>query len=241
MIEVNTSLFEEGKKFIESNCFKSLDSLIREDVQDFLYFDERADKVVTTNFIVETGASKLVLISKNKNVSEVLKIPFEGSNDIYEEDNEENAHFFQGANADEKWNYCATEANYYQEAKELGIESFFAKTKRVGTMEYQEGFIPVYSQEKIIIKANNTPSKKSHWTPNFTRLISKINKKWNECELPDEWIESAIRCTNIFKVNSFINFICVTHPEINADMHCQNYGYRSDGTPCLCDFSGYLE
>lgn len=189
-----------------------------------------------------TGASKFVIFPNDCNY--VIKIPMNGSwfySSEYDEvlDDWTDEEFFEeytGAYGGCSWDYCNAEVAAYADAKEAGFEDFLAETKYIGRTS--DG-TPAYVQEKVKVsldyenkEGSKTPSPESSsraeavWAKKFRRFASKY------------WLGLAIDEKTEERVEAFIEF-AKNHDCIGADMHCENFGYREDGSVVLLDYSGF--
>ena len=115
------------------------------------------DKVLSNlpdnlKYYYEYGATKLVIILADCDF--VIKIPFSGSyQEIYQDETdsyeEEYIDFENAGFEDCEWDYCKTEVNRYNLAKNAGIEKYFAKTEYIGMVNNY----PIYIQQKAEIFA----------------------------------------------------------------------------------------
>lgn len=131
-----------------------------------------------------------------------------------------------------EWDYCAVEVDEYKSAKDIGLEVFFAETRKLCDAG---GRYPIYIQERVSpcdsTGSNKTPSNKA----------MRSAKKMNTCRFDLEWVATAIDCYGEELVDKFLYYVNEEYPHIGDDMHAGNYGYRKDGTPCLLDFSDWRE
>ena len=128
------------------------------------------DPSVKTNW----GASQFVIISDNWD--KVIKIPFTGMYDYYEDDDE---YYFDTYYAD----YCAITVGLYEQALAEGVAAIFAETAVFG--KTSEGKT-IYIQEKIA-----TP----HANPNIKcnkDSLELAREKFNWCQFNLCWLANAI-------------------------------------------------
>ena len=189
------------------------------------------------------GVSKIVMVPKNGDF--VIKIPFNGSySPIYNDEDPDEIidhiwHEYIGAPEDCGWDYCATELNVYEKAKELGIECFFAKTEYLCSTK---NFYPIYIQEKVKTKYNVNSKEVTPSNDSLARYRQNYIKYHNYGICKDKnWMALCLDQYGEEKVTIFIDFINNIMPFINCDMHSENYGFRINKTPCLIDFSDWCE
>ena len=188
-----------------------------EDVYDQL------DNSVETKY----GASKFVILSDNWN--EVIKIPFNGSFDWEQDDDNEDGgeyHFNEFITKD----YCALEAAIYADAVALGVADFFAGTKYAGMTN--DGITPYYVSERVYTfydkegRKNSKTASEDSWNK-AKKLKSALSKEW--LALAIEWYGDAA-------VNDLLAFIDL---ENIYDLHSDNIGFRANGAPVVLDYSGF--
>lgn len=180
----------------------------------------------------EYGATKLVIMLPDCDF--VIKIPFSGSyQEFYQDktdDYEEEYVEFENADFETcEWDYCKTEVNRYNLAKNVGIEKYFAKTERIGMVNNY----PIYIQQKAEIFAEvKDLNSYSEEKKSSTREKCYREDLWcfNECWLSDLLDYCGDRIFSLFmsflKDNEF------------DDLHSSNIGYI-DGVPVLVDYSGF--
>lgn len=168
------------------------------------------------------GATKFVIIFDK----EVVKIPFNG---MYDYEGDEFTPFIYN-------DYCAIEADLYDKAEDAGIEYFFAKTEYAGMTVSRT---PYYISEKVYEWDSNEknnrsrkPSEKS--IEKAEEFYSNKNSIW----IDNYWIALAYEYYGEKAVKKFVDF--VEDNEI-SDFHGGNLGIREDGSPCILDYSSYLE
>lgn len=179
------------------------------------------------------GASKLVIISPSFG-DVVIKIPFNG---YYEEDDESGElHWFdfEWAAGSDSSDYCLTEYEKYNKLKVYGLDCFVAKTFYYKTIDG----IRIFLQEHVIpendLCLSYTPSAKS----------KKLADKWqNEgmFYIDSEWIANCLDKYGQSKVKRFLDYCANIDLDILEDTHCGNFGYRTNGTPAILDYSNYLD
>lgn len=196
---------------------------IAEYSEGFSYIYEQVDEEI------RTGVSKVVIIPHDS--SYVLKIPYRGARD-----GEDYYDFHYAGNKIRDWDYCETEAEIYDAFKAEGLECFLAKTVRYG--EDATGY-PLYIQEKCITSydyedpdSNYTydDTERKAFRSMFACGIAVANNTWNMKAIMYYGVEKYIR---------FMQLCLDRFPDVLDDLHSENYGYRTDGSPVLIDFSSW--
>lgn len=173
------------------------------------------------------GASKFIFISEEEEW--VIKIPFNGY--FYKIYNPSRTIFYKRWKSFKYQDYCNIELNKYIIAKELGIKDFFAEIQFLCNSKNNH---PIYIQEKIIPEHGS----------NIERLPTNEGANFvsNRIFFDNIWIAKAYDYYGgEEKIKQFMHYIKTIDPEISRDLHPENYGYRPDGSPCLLDYSGWLE
>jgi hypothetical protein len=202
------------------------------------------------NYEVFTGATKVAFLFNDiENI--IIKIPFDGYcsteyDEIEDWSEEEQEEGFKDVYFDT--NYCGEEADLYaiMEGKEL--EDFFAETRFVaeinGRKFYAQEYVPVtqlnvddaiYYEDDIIKIPNSVTTKPQEET---LKKSKEIQSKVNPYTLNDYWFAKAVEYYGEEKSEKLLTFLYDYN--IN-DLHNSNIGYRSNGSPCIFDFSGYEE
>lgn len=191
--------------------------------EGFSYIYEQVDEEI------RTGVSKVVIIPHDS--SYVLKIPYRGARD-----EEKSWDFHYAGNKIRDWDYCETEAEIYDAFKAEGLECFLAKTVRYG--KDATGY-PLYIQEKCITSydyedpdSNYTydDTERKTFRSMFACGIAVANNTWNMKAIMYYGVEKYIR---------FMQLCMDRFPDVLSDLHSENYGYRTDGSPVLIDFSSW--
>ena len=210
------------------------------------------------------GATKMVFQPKDPAENYVIKIPFRfvGSEnyDYYDSDNDDDVPYIYNEMMyaplpksgvyncgyigfyQYTWDYCETEIQYYDLAKEAGIAEFFPET-----IQYCETPYPVYLQEtcypvflkhdkqqdyETMMKERKTMAQ--YLTSNYSHEIGKWSYTFNPF-----WIQDIIDLYGEDQMAKLFQFM--NHFQMK-DFHSSNYGYRkSDNTPVLIDFAGFYE
>lgn len=180
----------------------------------------------------EYGASKLVIIPKHLDF--VVKIPF-GAVGYYDDDDNYCCDPFERAYYAEEddygWDYCRSEAEYYDLAREAGISFFFAKTTYIGDI----CGVPIYVQEKIEIQEDVW---RSHTDNQRTDSREKVEKMglWG-CGLNDDFLTELFDYYSDDEVAALFKFIRTYHL---GDLTDSNVGYDPvTGAPVLSDYSDF--
>ena len=196
---------------------------IAEYSEGFSYIYEQVDEEI------RTGVSKVVIIPHD--TSYVLKIPYRGA-----KEGEESWDFHYAGNEIRDWDYCETEAEIYDAFKAEGLECFLAKTVRYG--EDATGY-PLYIQEKCIT-SYDYEDLDSNYTYDYTEI--KAFRSMFACGMAvdnNTWNTKAIMYYGVEKYIHFMQFCLDRFPDVLDDLHRENYGYRTDGSPVLIDFSSW--
>ena len=136
---------------------------------------------------------------------------------------------FYGANAENGWDYCEAEINYYQDALDANVEDFFAKTWLIG---YVNGY-PIYAQHRAEMFEGTSSTKK--YSKEKTDAVMKY------CDDMDLW------CFNEYWLSDFKDFfgedaieklLSFLVSKSIEDLHDGNLGYVN-GVPVIVDYAGY--
>lgn len=179
------------------------------------------------------GMSKIVIISPRLN-GVVIKIPFNGY--FKEVDMEGNMywHSFRWASGSDPKDYCLTEFEKYQRLKTYGLDCFVAKV-----MLYKEKCgVRVFIQEEV------TPENDSYCTCRPSKKSQDLADKWydeGKFYIEPEWIANCLDKYGKSKVERFLYYCANIDPDILEDVHSGNFGYRSNETPCILDYSNFLD
>lgn len=221
-------------------CFGLICDDYDDELEDYDFIKKEIQKI-DPGAEVRFGMSKLVIIpSIEKNI--VIKIPFNGVYN-YEEPYDDEDYYTEGeyiwksfcyAPGSDKTDYCLAECEKYQKLKSYGLHCFVAKTI---LYKVYEG-IRIFIQEKGIPEtdacSNHTASLDSQ------KLAKELRNEGKFHYIRTEWIANCLDKYKEFKVKKFLEY-CSKDPDILADMHDDNFGYRKNGTPVLLDFSNYLD
>lgn len=193
-------------------------------------------------FYVECGVTKMVLIPKKDTQDFVIKIPFnsywviDDKDDSYSIDLERAWYPIQSSQG---WNYCQSELEFYELAKQHSIDQFFPQTIKYNTSVY-----PIYIQERC-------RSAECDWSKNLfeskeegfslKEMSDSLSNKQRKIfrQFDNNWLYQAIKFYGITALSNLLNFLI--YSDLN-DFHGGNYGYLSDtNKPVIIDFSGFFE
>lgn len=189
---------------------------------------------------ISYGMSKLVITSPHLH-GVVIKIPFNGHYEYdceYDEDEaliEEEYTWrpFCSASATDKSDYCLSEYEKYMKLKSYKLNCFVAKTYFYKVIDG----VRIFLQEEIIPEEDDySEHASSKESQNIAKEWRSEGKFWG---IDSEWIANCIDEYGKEKVEQFLSYCNHTDYDILEDMHCGNYGYRENGTPCLLDFSNF--
>lgn len=234
---------EEQKKYISiiKKWFErenpSIDCL---DDFDWLYGVEE----ITSNFEIESGSTKVVLIPINANTNYVYKIPVLGMSDVhfinddYDEKIDEDYESFSRFDPDGHDDFCAIEVDRCHDICRVGYGDLIAKEYYYGKISND---IPIYIQEKATIYDKifdgDTLRTKEEITSvkNVTSSFFNFDEYFNR--IPDRWIADLIAAIGIEETIEFFDYLIDTN--YNNDLHQANIGYIK-GKPVLVDYSGFI-
>lgn len=184
--------------------------------------------------LIDFGISKIVIISSYlENV--VIKIPFNGYFDFDDDDNIF-WHSFRYANSIDNSDYCLAEWEKYKKLKTYGLNCFVAKTFFYKTIDGIRIFLQekVTPQSDIFLTLSQIPSKNS----------KELANQWynnREFDIQPDWIASCLDKYGKSKVKRFLFYCKNIDPDILEDVHSGNFGYRTNGTPVILDYSNFLD
>lgn len=225
--------------------------------QEPAYFEDIEEAILDIDGAaqIKYGMSKLVIVAPSlENI--VIKIPFSGVYDFhydddysydeasdyvyYTDEGEWDFHEFNNVRSKDKKNktdYCAVEAEKYQDLYSLDLDEFVAETHLY--TELSNG-IKVYIQEKAL-SSEDDPS----WNTRKSSADSRATaRKWVDEEsipLESNWIGLCIDVYGEDRTKAFLDYCNYEDPILISDTHCGNIGYREDGSPVLLDYSGFLD
>lgn len=177
------------------------------------------------------GATKAVAVVSG--CSSVLKVPYSGKWEYDESVDCDYFTRFRGADnsEDHGWDYCLTEYEIYEAAKENGLDIFFPKTEIMG--ECKSGTI--IKQEKVLNFYEYCPVSEDE-TIEFVNSDIKYY-----CFADSLWVAAAIERYGKAMVDKLIDFLENNFPIVIEDLHNGNIGFRKNGEPIILDFSGWNE
>jgi hypothetical protein len=199
-----------------SKNFKMPDNRISEDIVYHYFLDDWCEKADNffKDFFWESGATKLVFVSKEDNY--VYKIPFNGT----------------GIHSEFEWfnqsDYCDIETRVCEELNDAGFGDLIAQEEFIGKVNG----IPVYKQEK----AECCNDYQYDHEEEFDRkeisnlLISNIEN--------EQWLYDLKIYCGEKRALEFLNYL--VNYGYDNDLHEGNYGYKND-IVALIDYSGYEE
>lgn len=168
----------------------------------------------------------------------VFKIPFRGRCVIewddcdccYFETDNYDEFYYAGANNDNDWDYCETEAWLYNCACEHGVEHFFAGTFYLGD----------YCGHPIYASEYRKPYESTYesYRKNPSDGVEKLCDDYQYTPLHACDISAMIKFVGIELVGKLLSFI--EEFEIN-DLHNGNLGTMQNGMVCIIDYSNYNE
>ena len=125
--------------------------------------------------------------------------------------------------------------NYVKELlKTYGLDCFVAKV-----MLYKEKCgVRVFIQEEV------TPENDSYCTCRPSKKSQDLADKWydeGKFYIEPEWIANCLDKYGKSKVERFLYYCANIDPDILEDVHSGNFGYRSNETPCILDYSNFLD
>lgn len=202
-----------------------------------------------TSAEIRFGVSKMVIIADSLG-DEVIKIPFNGMFNFdtkYGYDECEDEYYagpycwqdFEGAPSDmDESDYCLAEYEIYRQLKEEKLQCFVAKTFLYTILPNN---FRVFIQEKVIPIDDSESSSLEELTPISIQTLQEAQdyRSKKNFRATADWIARCIIRYGIKQTERFMNYCCYTNYNINADMHFGNYGYRSNGTPCILDYSNF--
>lgn len=177
------------------------------------------------------GATKAVAVVSG--CSSVLKVPYSGKWDYDKSVDCDYFTRFEGADnsKDHNWDYCLTEYEVYEAAKENGLDIFFPKTEIMG--ECESG--TVIKQERVL-------DFYEYCSISEDRTIELVYLDAKYCDLINsQWIAAAIERYGKTMVDKLIDFLEDNFPIVVEDLHNGNIGFRENGDPIILDFSGWNE
>ena len=189
-------------------------------------------KSLSNDFLLSSGASKLAIIPKTKDY--VIKLPFVGTDYKYKENDEFSAfHCRLSQSAD----YCKADIIIYNEAKEAGMETFFAEIEQIGEVQG----VPIYIQQKAQIFEDCVPYEDqldaldNENDEVMTSIKSEYPDLMEEEFLPPLWVKDFILNYGTSTFDELVDFL---QQHAVDDLHSENVGYIAN-MPVLVDYSGF--
>lgn len=206
---------------IAGDAFYSFDKYIEEHGYDFEYD-------------MCSGASKAVIVPKNEDF--VIKIPFAGLNDYYNQPYDYNEVINEYVYDDDydpfvplQYDYCKLEEENYRYARENDVDNYFAKINLIG---FIDGFA-IYVQDKV--ESFFHSKSRGHHSEKEKEALTQSYRYEDLEQLPLDW---ALDFINAYGEEEFINFLIFTIEYHINDLRNENVAYRN-GKPIVCDYSGY--
>lgn len=173
------------------------------------------------------GASKLV-IDFDENLDYVVKIPFAGYIDYYEEE------FFEFCKAPDRADgndYCKAEVVRFKDAEEEGLDFLFAETSIMGFVKGH----PIYKQPKCV-SFEDTPY------PDLpaaivSRTAKACSESYVDTRLDLSWLTQIFESYGKQILLKFLRFL---DDEDISDLHQGNFGY-CNGDPVLIDYASFYD
>lgn len=203
-----------------------------DEFENFSFFKEKIYNIDPEASICY-GVSKMVIISP-KLGGVVIKIPFNGY--FYDSDDNRELKWnpFIWATGSDNNDYCLAEYEKYKKLKTYGLDCFVAKVLHYKTING----VRIFLQEKAIPKNDLCDIKKA------SRKSQDIADKWYEedkIHIDKNWIANCLDKYGKSKVERFLYYCENIDLDILEDMHGGNFGYRENNTPCIIDYSNYMD
>jgi hypothetical protein len=136
---------------------------------------------------------------------------------------------FSGAFADNGWDYCESEVEYYKRAEEIEIQGFFAKTWCIGSVNGH----PIYAQVRAEMFEGSTSTRE------YPSLKAKVVEEYCDSHniycFNDWWLSDFV---DFFGENALLKLDAFLEKYGIEDLHDGNLGYV-EGVPVLVDYAGY--
>ena len=201
---------------------------------DILHFDS----VFSDNYTYETGASKFVLIPKDSKEKYVIKIPYQGYRENYENDDgffTSYDYTYEGSeDSCNGWDDCEGEVYRYCFAKQENMKKYFAKMELLG---YVNDY-PIYIQKRCVLFGDvrdSTPRDKRRTREEQKTILKQY---YNKSQIDADWLISFKFYYGEKQLSNFLSF--VTSMEWDDDLHCQNIGYLGNH-PVVVDYGSFNE
>lgn len=182
------------------------------------------------------GMSKLVILSPQLG-DVAVKIPFNGYFTSEQDDKNDSKlhwHPFRWASGSDPSDYCLAEYEKYLKLITYDLDDFVAKTNLFRIIDQTYIFV----QEFVISEDDDY---EDHQASHKSQDLANRWYEERKFDIDSEWIANCIDKYGKSKVKRFLNYCNNIDLDILGDTHLSNYGYRKDGTPCLLDFSNFLE
>lgn len=204
-------------------------------IEDVNYFISSIDRHTVPKFTYDTGATKLVIIPKDRDY--VIKIPFTGyySDPFLEIEECEKYFEFTGSTGDIYNDYCSAELNVYQKAISQSLDFIFVPITYINTIKglsiYIQPKVDMYEQIDINLYS---PSKKSIDKVILYRQSFIFNNPLNMA--PISWVASLLDCVQTLeeynKIQNFLSDVGI------HDLHSGNVGYYQN-KPVIIDYGSF--
>jgi hypothetical protein len=190
------------------------------------------------NVITLWGATQFVIIDPD--LTDVIKIPFNGTYDNWDNDKECYQTFRNFEN-----DYTKRTEKIYKDAEGAGLSDIFLEQKFLGLSANN---IPIFRQEYVYPCEDGQPPSGTNPTKESKELVKKnINKYvsgnseleynyWSMFE--KDWTAAAIDWYDYEYIEKLFNFL---NQRDLFDFHSGNYGYRANGEPVIFDYCDYLD
>lgn len=185
-------------------------------------------KDLSDDFMLSSGASKLAIIPKEKDY--VIKLPFIG-----DDGRKEFSEFF--CPVSQSPDYCKADIIIYNEAKEAGMEVFFAEIEEIGQIQG----VSIYAQQKAEIFGDCISYEEQIEAFDdendevMTSIKSEYPRLLEEEFLPPIWVKDFILNYGTSTFDEFVDFL---QEHAVDDLHDENVGYIAN-MPVLVDYSGF--
>ena len=196
-----------------------------EDVDIFI--EEFSNQNCHPEFTWEAGCTKCVIIPDNRDY--VIKIPFDGSYDYYDDENGNFVYFYNGG-GEEGWDYCELENEYWiDKIQDSEFSQFFLFTQMINVNNW-----PIYVQEKVVTVQEEF--NRTHYSSINSLYKVRESGTSSRVDLPDDWLAVCLENLNndIDKLNEFIDFL----KDNFSDLHIANIGYCGNQAVIL-DYAGF--
>ena len=224
--------------------------IANDNIEEPLFYSELEEAIleVDGDADIQFGISKFVIIPSTTDY--VIKIPFNGRYEYYDDD----IRLYEEEKLDDYTyiihdgcpyfyspfsyvaDYCEKEFSTYKKLCCKNLEYFVAETRF-----YKEfpNKIKIFTQEKIIPCFNDCEDRKP------TIRSKDIAKRWikEDCfALDSTWLANCIDYYGEQQTKRFMDYCDNKEPDILADTHLGNLGYRpDDGSPVILDYSGFSD